>query len=82
MFELFHLADISNSTKPWNVCAKWTELLFIEFFHQGDMERNRGVPISYLMDRTTVNIAKSQMGFLDVIITPAFTAANIVISID
>jgi len=30
---LFHLADISNSTKPWNTCLKWTDLLFIEFFH-------------------------------------------------
>ena len=24
----FHLADISNGTKPWEVCKKWTELLF------------------------------------------------------
>jgi hypothetical protein len=30
---MFHLADISNSTKPWNLCQKWTDLLFVEFFH-------------------------------------------------
>lgn len=30
---LFHLADISNATKPWGLCQKWTDLLFIEFFH-------------------------------------------------
>lgn len=59
LFMMFHLADISNGTKPWKVCQKWTDLLFIEFFHQGDLERNRGAPISYLMDRNTVNIAKS-----------------------
>ena len=29
---LFHLADISNSTKPFDICEKWTDLLFIEFF--------------------------------------------------
>lgn len=29
---MFHLADISNSTKPWEVCKQWTELLFVEFF--------------------------------------------------
>lgn len=29
---MFHLADISNSTKPWDVCRQWTELLFLEFF--------------------------------------------------
>jgi hypothetical protein len=30
---LFHLADISNATKPWEICKKWTDLLFVEFFH-------------------------------------------------
>ena len=30
---LFHLADISNATKPWEVCQKWTDLLFVEFFN-------------------------------------------------
>ena len=72
---LFHLADISNPTKGWDVCLEWTELLFQEFFNQGDMERNRGLSCSYLMDRTDVNIAKSQIGFLDIIISPAYQAA-------
>ena len=39
---------------------------------QGDLERERDWPISYLMDRTTVNIAKAQVGFIDVIIYPAY----------
>jgi hypothetical protein len=30
---MFHLADISNATKPWETCQKWTDLLFVEFFH-------------------------------------------------
>lgn len=35
------------------------------------------------MDRCTVNIAKSQIGFLDVIISPAFeTAAMILPNLD
>ncbi len=34
----FHLADISNSTKPWDLCREWTELLYHEFFNQGDYE--------------------------------------------
>lgn len=33
LFQMFHLADISNATKPWNLCLKWTDLLFVEFFH-------------------------------------------------
>jgi len=43
---LFHCCDISNSAKPFNLCEKWTSLLFSEFFHQGDQERLQGVPIS------------------------------------
>ena len=30
------------------------------------------MPISYLMDRKTVNTAKSQIGFIDVIVRPLF----------
>jgi len=69
---LFHLADISNSAKPWHLCKRWIDLLFVEFFKQGDYERNAGLPISYMMDRTEINVAKSQIGFLDVIISPGF----------
>jgi len=29
---LFHVADISNPTKPWHICKYWTDLLFVEFF--------------------------------------------------
>ena len=71
---VLHLADISNPTKRWSLCYKWTENLFDEFFKQGDKERAQGRPISQLMDRYTVNIARSQMGFLDYIVTPAYTA--------
>lgn len=56
---VFHLADISNPAKKFDICSRWTELLYIEFFIQGDLEREKEMPISYLMDRTTVNIAKA-----------------------
>ena len=77
---MFHLADISNGTKNFDLCRKWTDLLFVEFFNQGDREREKGSPISYLMDRTTVNIARAQIGFLDVIIGPAFQAASLILN--
>lgn len=28
----FHLADISNPVKPWDLCKLWTDLLYVEFF--------------------------------------------------
>ena len=30
---LAHMADISNPTKRWDICIKWVELLFQEFFN-------------------------------------------------
>ena len=35
----FHLADISNPVKKWEICKDWTDLLYVEFFAQGDLER-------------------------------------------
>lgn len=76
---LFHMADISNPSKPWSICRKWTDLLFIEFFDQGDKERNMGIDISYLMDRTTTNIAKAQEGFINNLIKPAFKHLSVML---
>jgi len=55
----FHLADISNTVKSWQICKDWTDLLYVEFFAQGDLERKQGFPVSYLFDRNTTNIAKA-----------------------
>ena len=37
---IFHLCDISNVSKPWELCEQWTNLLFVEFFKQGDSEKH------------------------------------------
>ena len=68
----FHLADISNPVKSWQVSKDWTDLLHVEFFAQGDLERELNFPISQLFDRHTTNIAKSQIGFFNFIIRPSF----------
>lgn len=47
-----HMADISNPSKKWSVSFNWIELLFEEFFAQGDVERKKGMNITDLMDRT------------------------------
>jgi len=72
---MFHLADISNPTKPWELCKHWTDLLFLEFFAQGDLERERGLDIGQMLDRNVTNVARCQIGFLDVIIKPSFGLA-------
>lgn len=74
-----HLCDISNPTKPWELCKKWTNLLFVEFYAQGDKEKAFGLPISFLMDKETTNIPKSQQGFIKNLILPAFESVKMFI---
>jgi hypothetical protein len=46
--------------------------LFDEFFMQGDLEKQENLPISFLCDRKTTNVAESQPGFLSYIVLPLF----------
>lgn len=69
---LIHLGDLSHNSKSSDISYKWTLLLYEEFFNQGDKERVLGKPISFLCDRYTTNICKSQVGFLKFIIQPSY----------
>jgi len=69
---LLHACDISNPTKPWQLCERWADLVLTEFWQQGDRERQLGLPLSFLADRFSVNTAKSQTGFIDVMVLPLF----------
>lgn len=67
-------ADIGHSAKSTELHIKWTELICEEFFHQGDMEKVNGEPVSMYCDRATTDIAKSQAGFLKNICVPLYEA--------
>lgn len=56
---MMHSADISYQCKPFEVVKEWTYLLFEEFFDQGDLEIEQGLPLSMLCDRKNTNVAKS-----------------------
>ena len=43
---------------------RWVELLSEEFWLQGDKERQMNLNISFLCDRDTTNVPKSQVGFI------------------
>lgn len=51
---------------------KWTYLLFDEFFQQGDLEAKQQLPVSFLCDRSSTNVAKSQGGFISFVVEPLF----------
>ena len=67
---VLHCADISNPFKPFDICAKWADLVMAEFFGQGDQERALGFDISPGFDRNTTNIFNMQMGFIEFVVQP------------
>lgn len=70
---LLHTADISNPTKPWKIYQVWVDKVMNEFWHQGDVEKEEKLPISFLCDRKTVNLCSAQIGFIDGIVFPLLT---------
>lgn len=69
-----HTADISNPAKPAGVNKIWVDMVFVEFFTQGDLEKKKGLPVSLLCDRETTNVNKSQIGFINFVVSPTFDA--------
>merc|ERR1712127_1090447 len=51
-------------------------MLLEEFFRQGDDEIKIGLAASPMMDRSTTLIPESQIGFMHVIVQPAFTVLH------
>merc|ERR1711988_56320 len=71
-----HACDISNPAKNSNLYLEWTGRVLQEFFAQGDQEKAGNLPVSMFMDRETTNIAKCQLGFIDVLVFPLFDAVR------
>ena len=71
-----HSADVSTQTRTFDIAVQWTQLLFEEFFHQGDMEKEQGLPVSFLCDRDTTQIPSSQPSFVNFILLPLFSIVS------
>jgi hypothetical protein len=76
---VLHFADIAHPAKPWDIELKWSELIFKEFFNQGDKEKALKLPVSFLCDRDTTSVPKSQIGFLKNIVMPSFSLVHVII---
>jgi len=65
-----HMADLGHCTRPWDVHKVLVVALEEEFFSQGDKEREAGIPISPMMDRSKDSAATGQTFFLDKLVRP------------
>ena len=66
-------ADISNPCRTWNVSRLWSLRACEEFFRQGDLERELGLPLTPICDRFNVTVAKVQVGFYTFVVEPLFS---------
>ncbi|CAG0915098.1 unnamed protein product [Notodromas monacha] len=57
---LLHCADISNTMRPLNLYLIWAELITDELFRQGDLEREQGLHVTPICDRTVSNMLEIQ----------------------
>ncbi|KAJ4441963.1 hypothetical protein ANN_11827 [Periplaneta americana] len=73
---VLHCCDISHPAKRWDLHHRWTMLLLEEFFRQGDMERDLGLPFSPLCDRNNTLVAESQIGFIEFIVEPSMAVCS------
>ncbi|CAM9207410.1 unnamed protein product, partial [Scytosiphon promiscuus] len=67
------VADVSHPMKPWDLHERWTRLITEEFHRQGDLEAEKGIPVSPLCSRDGHNQAKSQCDFVNFVVRPCAT---------
>ncbi|KAE8992192.1 hypothetical protein PR002_g20627 [Phytophthora rubi] len=75
---LIMMADIGHAMKSFPLHLAWSERVAEEFYRQGDTERQFGLTISPLCDRSTGvdRFEKNQIGFLEFVVLPLYTAAR------
>ena len=69
---MLHSADLAHNCKQFNISLKWVELLSEEFWLQGDKEKSMNLPVSFLCDRDSYDIPKSQIGFIKGFVIPTY----------
>ncbi|GLC47046.1 hypothetical protein PLESTM_002012800 [Pleodorina starrii] len=70
------VADLGHLAEQMEVHKRWLAALEAEFFLQGDLERQMGLPISPLFDREKQGVSKSQVGFFEFVALPLANALS------
>jgi 3',5'-cyclic-nucleotide phosphodiesterase len=77
---LIKCADISNVARPFEIAAKWSDILQLEFANQGVMEQAVGIPTTLFGGPPELGnltkLANSQIGFMNIFAGPLFEAVT------
>lgn len=69
---LMTCCDLNDQIKVWSTVQRVAELVYTEFFVQGDLEREMGFNPNLMMDRKKACVPALQIEFLDTVVTPTF----------
>lgn len=75
---LITCSDLNDQIKPWPTTHNVADLVYAEFFAQGDLEKQMGIAPTDMMDRHKACIPNLQIEFIDSVVKPTFEVlANI-----
>lgn len=69
---LITCGDLNDQIKRWTTVHRVADLVYTEFFAQGDLEKQMGLKPSQMMDRKKACIPALQIEFLDQVVMPTF----------
>lgn len=70
MTAILHCADLGGQVLPIHIAAEWGRRVNKEFNNQAIAERDLGLPQSYVVDPSEVDIINGQMFFISNIVLP------------
>ncbi|KAI8973459.1 hypothetical protein BDF20DRAFT_882488 [Mycotypha africana] len=73
---LIKCADISNCARPFESAKRWAKILAEEFFEQGDLERELGMPVLPINQRGKIPLTDFQITFKRFIALKLFVAVT------
>ncbi|XP_059502836.1 cGMP-dependent 3',5'-cyclic phosphodiesterase isoform X2 [Stegostoma tigrinum] len=73
---LMTACDLSDQTKGWKTTTKIAELIYKEFFSQGDLEKAMGNNPLEMMDREKAYVPELQISFMEHIAMPTYKLLN------
>lgn len=71
---LIKCADISNVARPFPRAFEWAQILIEEFASQGDLERELGMNVLPMNDRSKIVLEDSQIGFIKFVALGLFSS--------
>lgn len=71
---LLRSCDVFKVVREGRNCfGSWMEKMFNEFYKQGDMEKELGLPMSKFMDRENTNKEKAYLNYIQLVCRPLLT---------